>query len=347
MKDRTKKLIKIGGLAVALALIGGTFAFTNIGQSVLNITEDTNRPEHGGRVHDYFHDESGNKDVFAENFGMQPIFSRIRLTELMTINDISVVPLATGQNVDNPETWPAYIPEIDGNEWLTGYRAPLAGEDPGSHPLDVYYRLALGQSGSGRPWFMPTFNLNPSDSVSAAAGTALDVVTGGVTHPGEGTEDYWESGQVANALPSRPSDSQEEHPTRQVLAQDERVMTFEQWQFRKNQSIGDFENFDGVGNFWVVDEATGWAYWANVLEPGQATSFYVDAKLPQGRGSGNSGLDSINGDWNYTLHVMGEFAGTSEGNVNVILGVSDVAGRHIWSTVAEELELEDWDFSDG
>lgn len=45
MKDRTKKLIKIGGLAAALALIGGTFAFTNIGQSVLNITEDTNRPE--------------------------------------------------------------------------------------------------------------------------------------------------------------------------------------------------------------------------------------------------------------------------------------------------------------
>lgn len=52
MKDRTKKLLKIGGLAAALALIGGTFAFTNFGQRVLNITEDTNRPEHGGRVHD-------------------------------------------------------------------------------------------------------------------------------------------------------------------------------------------------------------------------------------------------------------------------------------------------------
>ncbi|WP_285121309.1 hypothetical protein [Lactococcus petauri] len=80
MKDRTKKLLKIGGLAAALALIGGTFAFTNFGQRVLNITEDTNRPNHGGRVHDYFDDASGNKDVFAENFGTQPIFVRVKLT---------------------------------------------------------------------------------------------------------------------------------------------------------------------------------------------------------------------------------------------------------------------------
>lgn len=31
-----------------------------------------------------------------------------------------------------------------------------------------------------------------------------------------------------------------------------------------------------VGNFWVVDPQTGWAYWANMLFPGEATSFLLD-----------------------------------------------------------------------
>lgn len=200
MKDRTKKLLKIGGLAAALALIGGTFAFTNFGQRVLNITEDTNRPEHGGRVHDYFDDASGNKDVFAENFGTQPIFVRVKLTELMTKNDISVVPGV--DPTSDPEEWPAYIPQIDDAETLTGYRQPIQTGVP--HPLDTYYRLALGNPAHGvnRPWFMPTFNLTDNDE-SAAAGTAHDVAAGGVTHPGAGTAGYWQANQVSNALDDR------------------------------------------------------------------------------------------------------------------------------------------------
>ena len=90
MKKRTKNLIKIGGLAAVLALIGGTFAFTSFGQRALNITEGTNRPEYGGRVHDYFDDESGNKDVFSENFGTSQLFTRVKLTELFTKNGVSM-----------------------------------------------------------------------------------------------------------------------------------------------------------------------------------------------------------------------------------------------------------------
>lgn len=105
----------------------------------------------------------------------------------------------------------------------------------------------------------------------------------------------------------------------------------------------EFPDFSGIGNYWVVDEDTGWAYWANILEPGQATSFYVDAKLPQGDEADRTGLYGISGDWNYTLHVMGGFAGTTEANVLELLeDGEDVNGATIWHNVATELELEGW-----
>ena len=110
MKDRTKKLLKIGGLAAALALIGGTFAFTNFGQRVLNITEDTNRPEYGARVHDYFQDDeaASNKDVFVENFGTEPVFVRVKLTELFMRNGL---PVDENGNVINAESTTDIDPE--------------------------------------------------------------------------------------------------------------------------------------------------------------------------------------------------------------------------------------------
>lgn len=122
-----------------------------------------------------------------------------------------------------------------------------------------------------------------------------------------------------------------------MLNQDNRVITFAQWQHLGNNPV-EFPNFSTIGNYWIVDETTGWAYWANILEPGQATSFYVDAKLPQ-----SAGLDTISGDWNYTLHVMGGFAGTTESNVTELLSSTDDERGHIvWERVAEELELEGW-----
>lgn len=194
MKDRTKKLIKIGGLAAALALIGGTFAFTNIGQSVLNITEDTNRPPYGARVHDYFDDESGNKDVFFENFGQEPVFVRVQLKELFLRNGIPLNNYGendTDINAENPDTWPVWYAGVDENNdyALTGARADVEVEGtPTSHFLNQYFHLNLGQGhddgNPARPWFMPTFNMIPENQTTAAAGRALDGETGGATHPG-------------------------------------------------------------------------------------------------------------------------------------------------------------------
>lgn len=343
MKDRTKKLIKIGGLAVALALIGGTFAFTNVGQSVLNITEDTNRPRYGARVHDYFDDtieydedepENSlipNKDVFFENYGQDPVFVRIRLTELFMRNG---VPLDIQGNTDTdinpeaPETWPVWHAGVDGSNNLTGGRAPIIvdeGEGPQETPnfLNQYFFLNLGQQqGAGDnispPWYMPTFNLIPDNQETAAAGSALDSEVGGATHPGEGIANFWQDGATATMAEWGLSDlghSTEEHAVRQVLAQDRPPMSLQAWNaLEANDS-------NRVGKYWIVDAVGGWAYWADFLmgatpgnaDGGEATSFLIDSKAPV-FGNATQGLNSIRYDWTYKLNVFGEFMPATEEN---------------------------------
>lgn len=339
MKERSKKLLKIGGLAAALALIGGTFAFTNFGQRVLNITEDTNRPEHGARVHDYFQDDAAtsNKDIFVENFGTEPVFVRVKLTELFMRNGLPVN--ANGElisegnpatfNVEDPDTWPVFNPEVFDDSVGPGnveFRA--GGYRVDDNFLNDYFHLQLGQSGSGddRPWYMPTFNFDPQSFESAAAGRAIDGETDGVTHPGDGTANFWGLGDTSFALPSMIGDphnhSEEEHMAAQVLDQDHPPMTFAQWQMLDDE--------DQVGNFWVFDTSTGWAYWADFLggatpgsaAGGQATSFLVDNKVRQ------AGLETINMDWTYKLHVMSGFAAATD------QGIEDFAEKDVENSIS-------------
>jgi len=77
------------------------------------------------------------------------------------------------------------------------------------------------------------------------------------------------------------------------------VVTMEWW----------LDNDTPIGNFWVVDEEDGWAYWANLLQPGDATSLL---------------LESINVTMHgqaffYAIDVEGQFA------------TPDQAGRDGWN----------------
>ncbi len=320
METKKKKLLKIGGLAATLLLLGGTFAFTNFGQRALNLTEGDNRPKHGGRLHDYFHDgeegsggENNNKDVFAENFGENPLFVRVKFTELMTrngvpmtstnVNDPSASDAASlvpaGFKPEDPLTWPTWKirPSSEDNALdAAEQRRPEVGAGE-AHPWDEYFRLNFGQSANGdnRPWYMPTFNLDPNSYRTATAGVGIDMDKEQATHPGDGTANYWDRDGVATSImPSEPNESLEQHTTRQVLSSERPPITYSRWETLDHP----------VGNFWIVDEATGWAYWADLLESGEATSFLLDSKAPQ------SGRDEIKTEWAYELHVIGEFAGT-------------------------------------
>lgn len=286
--EKKRKLRNIALLAL-LGLIGGTFAFQSFNQQAINDREMTNQTAVGGRVHDYFNREEENKDVFVGNFGQEPIMVRLRLSEFMEVRERGIDDwrqLVDDTSRENTQGWPYYIPEPDNLKQRTGVGAAF----------NSYSELTFGWEGNGTaPWYLPTFNMVYDDDRTAAAGDARDYEADGTTHPGNGKSDQWgEGGSYDNSNNNYPGAGVTRHTT-QTLPQDLTPMTLQEWQ-GTNQ----------VGNFWVIDHETGWAYWANQLNGGQATSYLLDAAemLPD--------ADNINGSYYYAIHVESDLISVSE-----------------------------------
>lgn len=82
-----------------------------------------------------------------------------------------------------------------------------------------------------------------------------------------GTHDQWTAGQTrtADAYFTGGTNASETHTARPTLSQDRGVITMAQWTAAGKP----------IGHFWVVD-TDDWAYWANPLMPGEATSLLLD-----------------------------------------------------------------------
>ncbi|EKF52176.1 hypothetical protein [Lactococcus garvieae] len=297
-KKESRRLRNLVLLSLLLLLIGGTYAFTAFNQRAINDRENQIEINVGGRVHDYYNRDTENKDVFVENYGERPIMARIRLSEFLEtrkMGEDNWTPLVAGTERDNLDSWTTWIPSPTNiNDRLN--------TDP-SNAFDLYARLTFGWSRAGRdaPWYMPTFNHENTDQMTAAAGHARDYIAGsgatdgvtdGTTHPGDGTDDYWSEGDVYtnDATPPWPGATLTNEAT-QNLQQQHAPITIEQWaQLPPRQQIGDF---------WVVDHQTGWAYWASLLEPKEATSYLLDAaKMTDAIKE-----TVVNGDYYYGIHV--------------------------------------------
>ena len=151
-----KRAGKIALLLVLAMLLTGTFAWDSFSQRAFNMAwEDGN---YGGRIRDEYDGEGSgdhNKDVFAENFGGNNIFVRVRLREFLSING---TPVISGSEINRPETWPYYqsMPN-DVHTVLDGSR---------HSPLHTTYeiRWTLGHDvnstdpNRGPKYFMPTHN---------------------------------------------------------------------------------------------------------------------------------------------------------------------------------------------
>ena len=150
---------RVGKIALLLALamvLTGTFAFQSFSQRAFNMAwEDGN---YGGRIRDEYDGVGSgdhNKDVFAENFGGQHIFVRVRLREFLAINGNPVIP---GSVINDPATWPYYQSE-------PGDVHTVLAESRHS-PLHTTYGISwtLGHDvdstdeNRGPKWFMPTHN---------------------------------------------------------------------------------------------------------------------------------------------------------------------------------------------
>ncbi|EKF52427.1 hypothetical protein C426_0309 [Lactococcus garvieae DCC43] len=124
-----------------------------------------------------------------------------------------------------------------------------------------------------------------------AGGGATDGTTDGATHPGDGTDDYWsETDSFDNGAGTWPGETIT-NDAAQNLHQQRAPMTIEQW--------AQLQPYQQIGDFWVVDHQTGWAYWASLLEPGEATSYLLDAAEM------TAAIEDtvFNGSYYYGIHV--------------------------------------------
>lgn len=302
MRQRKRKLITIAILVLAL-LIGGTFAYTAFNQQAINDRANAFRSHAPGRIHDYYNRDTGNKDIFAENYGHdaegeEPIMVRIRLSEYMAIQRLGeddFIPVVEHSERDDTRTWTPYRSAQNDINVRTG--DSLAFND--------YINLTFGwqRAGQEAPWYMPTFNHELESLKTAAAGHARDYIQGdgakdgetdGTTHPGDGTDAYWtETGPNSSYTNTGTwPGAAIMQETKQHLRQERPPMTLQQWeQLNPNQRFG---------NFWVLDHNTGWAYWAELLEAGQATSYLLDTAVVRDEVVRRS---FVNGSYYYAIHV--------------------------------------------
>lgn len=293
--EKKRKLRNIALLSL-LGLIGGTMAFQAFNQQAINDRENTVQVNVGGRVHDYYNRDTENKDVFVENYGERPIMARIRLSEFLEYQrgEEDFTPLVAGSERNNLASWITWIPSANN----INQRADTGN----SSAFNRYAQLTFGWSREGEtaPWYMPTFNHDNLDLRTAAAGHARDYIAGagatdgttdGTTHPGDGTDAYWsENDTFDNSAGIWPGVTVENEAA-QNLRQQRAPMTIEQW--------SNLLPYQQIGDFWVVDHTTGWAYWASLLEPGNASSYLLDAaELTEAI------EDTVfNGSYYYGIHV--------------------------------------------
>jgi len=130
-------------LLMLLILLTGTYAWTQFNNVGFNaVYTETN---FGGRFHDNFawYDETGqgthDKSLFAENFGENRIFVRVRLREFLRLGGAEAI---GGADINNPNGWPIYmsapgdvterqgVSATIGNRgisWNMGHPTPTAG----------------------------------------------------------------------------------------------------------------------------------------------------------------------------------------------------------------------------
>ncbi|WP_341784663.1 hypothetical protein [Lactococcus garvieae] len=313
--EKKRKLRNIALLSL-LGLIGVTFAFQAFNQQAINDRLRENIP--GGRVHDYYNRNTENKDVFVENFGTVPLMARVQLSEFLesrSPGETAFTPLVAGTTRENVDSWTTWIPSANN----TGQRE----SSHASNAFNRYSNLTLGWSrpGQSAPWFMPTFNHNNQDLSSAAAGHARDYIAGsgatdattdGTTHPGDGTDAYWSSGDTYDNSGGTWPGETVTHQAIQNLPQDRAPMTIAQW--------ANLPNNEKVGNFWVIDYQTGWAYWANRLRAGEATSYLLDAAEMTAE------TDTIPGEYYYGIHVDSQLM--SPDRTEEFLGTDSEGAHH-------------------
>ncbi len=298
LEQRKHTKAKVAGAAALAAILAlsSTFAWTSFSQQATN--EFRAEANAGGRLHDDFSftQAKKNKDIYVENFTSEedgaPIFARVQLKEYLEI----------GARAGQEE------PADPATKGVTRYPEAATMDDTSAWtvytPADTssIYRERFNWTEGGTSTFMPTFNKN-KDSLEADINGSYRDEAGPYTNYTEYTDGQTLEGSAIydaddNAIDEGESGVEGTNFTTQTETHTAKatgtatVMSMAEW-----KAAG-----SAPGPYWVYD-TDGWAYWAQAIQPGEATGLLLD----------NVDLKAPTGDtWYYGIHATGEFVSNGE-----------------------------------
>ena len=316
MQSKRKKQLSAAVAAVLLAavVLTGTYAWQSVSQMAKN--EITGESNPGGRLHDDFNGSS--KAVYVENFtdpddeGVA-IYARVRLDEYMEVGTGAglktgsadydakqAAPLVDGADINDVKTWTTHVP------------AGIVGNC--TNDFHLYWNWDMG----GQTVYMPTFDKN-KDSLAADINGTYDGTDAADDVHYDDYVAYADGDQkTGNAVYDADDNSvdegdaavegtnittvEETHTAR--ATQTATVITMAEWKAQGSP----------VGPYWVYD-VDGWAYWAQAIQPGEATGLLLDGvNLKRDPGE----------DWYYAINVVAQFATSGDWGENNGTGFYDL-----------------------
>lgn len=321
------------GMAAVLAL-GGTFAWQSINQTAVNEGSDIVNP--GGRLHDDYDGETGDKDVYVENFTGEygeDIYTRIRLEEYFK------VAVNTGHgNKDESDVIGSTETDEEGNvtynyRIFTGYdtldenntvSACVDTTGEGKNSTDTsYFKWTMGSEDSETVYYMPTFNLNKDSLVADVNGSytkGIGVISdadAGDQYEArtyyefeqtlEGTEIYDadentidEVGDDFDNLEQYVTDgnikTKEATHAAKALSGTNGLISMEDWLALLEESENGYDS-NVHGGYWVYD-TDGWVYWSGSISAGNTTGLLLDSIEM---------TEVMDDGWYYGLNVVAQF----------------------------------------
>ena len=291
MQSKRKKQVSavVAAVLVVVIALTGTYAWRSISQTALNEAASGGNP--GGRLHDDFN--GSNKDIYVENFGDIPIFARIQLREYMeTGKDAGInkddpnrdaTPVLAGTDINDISTWTVHT--------LGDSHASFHSE---------YWKWTLG----GETVFMPTFNKN-KDSLAADINGTFAGPDGDPATDNDRYGDYvnYTLGEQKTGSAVYDADADEEDEG-EAAVEGVDIETREETHAAKatqNATVLSMAEWKAQGaprgKYWVYD-TDGWAYWAEAIQPGEATGMLLDGIE----------LQKNLTDWYYAIKVTAQFA---------------------------------------
>ena len=203
--------------AFIAVLITGTYAWLQISSQVIvdryghGIKE---YPFAGGTLHNDHQDDNDNHDIYVENWGTRPIYTRIRLREYMaTGSENNLLSIEPNQDINKPETWGIHIPMSDDTPEICG-----SSTNPQSN-FHTYWSWKMG----GQKYYYPA----PDDK----RGTVTNDMS------------YVDSGSPPDLYAQSPDSIYGKHVSRTLNSE---VLTMGQW-ISAGRPVGEYWVIDTDG----------------------------------------------------------------------------------------------------